>query len=152
MHYHFGHLIRVLHWCTDQTMTASLESMDLTAAQGHIMGYLSSRTEPPCPKDIEEAFHLSHPTVSGLLSRLEQKGFLVLKPDPHDRRCKRIHIQPRGQECHQTMHATILTHEARLVQGFTPEEKALFADFLQRAAANMGVSPCHPNPKEEQHP
>ena len=144
-----GHLVRVLHWCTDQAMTAALEKMELTAAQGRIMGYLSHQTEPPCPKDIEEAFHMSHPTVSGLLSRLEQKGFLELKTDPEDRRCKRVCILPKGHECLQTMHQTILTIEDRLVQDFTPEEKEQFSAFLHRAIANMGGTPCHPIPKEE---
>lgn len=149
LHTHYGHLLRILHWCTDQAMTASLEKMELTAAQGHIMGYLSNRKEPPCPRDVEEAFHLSHPTVSGILSRLEQKGFIQLRTDPNDRRCKRIFIQPKGLECHQTMHQTILGTEERLVQGFTPEEKEQFASLLQRAIANMGGGPCHPCPKEE---
>ena len=31
MQNHIGHLIRILHWCTDQTITASLEQMDLTS-------------------------------------------------------------------------------------------------------------------------
>lgn len=130
-------------------MTAALEKMDLTAAQGHIMGYLSQQQTPPCPRDIENAFHLSHPTVSGLLSRLEQKDFIQLMPDPDDRRCKRIFIRPKGHECHQTMYQTILGIEERLVQDFTPEEKAQFASFLQRAIANMGASPCHSDSKEE---
>ncbi len=151
MQIHYGHLIRILHWCTDQAMTAALEKMELTAAQGHIMGFLSRQPQPPCPRDVEEEFHLSHPTVSGILSRLEQKGFIQLQTDPNDRRCKRIYIQPKGQECHLTMHQTIQTNESRLVQGFTPEEKELFADFLQRAIANMGGGPCHPIPKEEPH-
>ena len=73
---HLGHLIRILHWCTDQTMTNALETMELTASQGRIMGYISHCKEPPCPKDVEEAFQMSHPTVSGILSRMEQKGFL----------------------------------------------------------------------------
>lgn len=146
---HYGHLIRILHWCTDQAMTSALEKMELTASQGHIMGFLTMQEEPPCPRDIEEAFHLSHPTVSGLLSRMEQKGFIQLKTDPRDRRCKRIYIQPKGLECHQTMHHTIQNTENRLVQGFTPEEKEQFVDFLQRAIANMGGGPCHPNHKEE---
>ena len=149
---HFGHMIRILHWCTDQTMTAALEAMDLTAAQGHIMGYLSHQTSAPCPRDIEMEFHMSHPTVSGLLSRLEQKGFIQLRTDPDDRRCKRIYVQPRGTACHQTMQQTIQDMEARLIQNFTPEEQAQFADFLQRAAANMGVAPCHSTPKEESKP
>jgi len=146
---HYGHLIRILHWCTDQSMTAALEKMELTAAQGHIMGFLSHQSSPPCPRDIENAFHLSHPTVSGILSRLEQKGFIQLQTDPNDRRCKRIYIQPKGLKCHQTMHQTIQCNESRLVQGFTQEEKERFADFLQRAITNMGGGPCDLNPKEE---
>ncbi len=149
LHTYYGHLIRILHWCTDQSMTSALEKMDLTASQGHVMGYLSRCSDPPCPKDLEETFHLSHPTVSGLLSRLEQKGFLELRPDPHDRRCKRIHVCPKGRECQQTMHQTILSNNARLVQGFTPEEKEQFACLLQRAITNMGGGPCQNNPKEE---
>ena len=149
---HYGHLIRILHWCTDQSMTAALEEMDLTAAQGHIMGYLSHQKEPPCPRDIETAFHMSHPTVSGLLSRLEQKGFIRLQADPHDRRCKRIYIQPKGLECHQTMYQTILHNEERLVQNFTQEEKEQFSSLLQKAILNMGGTPCYPNPKEESQP
>ena len=139
-------MIRILHWCTDQSMTSALEKMDLTASQGHIMGYLAHRKDPPCPRDIEEEFHLSHPTVSGLLSRLEKKGFLELRPDETDRRCKRVHLLPKGRECLDTMHQTILNNENRLVQDFTPEEKELFSDLLIRAIANMGGGPPHPHP------
>ena len=143
---HYGHDARILHWCIDQTMTNALAQMDLTAAQGHIMGYLAHRQTPPCPRDLEEAFHLSHPTVSGLLARLEKKGFISLQPDEQDRRCKRIHILPKGRQCHQHMHETIMGIENKIVQDFTPEEKALFSRFLNRAIENLGGSPCH---KEE---
>jgi hypothetical protein len=76
---HFGHQTRILHWCTDQSITRALEEMDLTSSQGHIMGFLAHQKTAPCPKDVEEAFHLSHPTVSGLLARLEKiPGFTTL--------------------------------------------------------------------------
>ena len=146
---YYGHLVRILHWCTDQAITNALESMDLTAAQGRIMGYLAHCQQPPCPKDLEEIFHLSHPTVSGLLSRLEQKGFLELRPDPVDRRCKRIHILPKGEECNETMQNAIRSNEDRLVRGFTPEEQAQFLTLLHRAIENMGGGPCHSKSKEE---
>lgn len=148
MENHFGHLARILHWCTDQAMTNALTGMELTAAQGHVMGYLAHRKDPPCPRDVEEVFHLSHPTVSGLLSRLEQKGFIALRPDEKDRRCKRIHILPKGEECLELMHNTIADNEERMVRGFTQEERERFAEYLRRAISNMGASPHHP-PKEE---
>lgn len=146
---HYGHYARILHWCTDQVMTEALSQMDLTAAQGHIMGYLARRKVPPCSRDIEEAFQLSHPTVSGLLARLEKKGFIELRPDPSDRRCKRIWILPKGQQCHEMLRQTIDKTEAQMVQNFTEDEKALFADLLNRAIVNMGGGPSHHTPKEE---
>lgn len=149
---HYGHLTRILHVCTDQAMTNALAAMDLTAAQGHIMGFLAHRKDPPCPRDIEEAFHLSHPTVSGLLSRLEKKDFIALRTDETDRRCKRIYVLPKGRECQETMHRSILATEERLVQGFTEEEKEQFARLLLQAIDNMGGNPCKSKPIHKEEP
>ena len=138
MHVHYGHLVRILHWCCDQTMTEALNKMDLTASQGRLMAFLAHRGEQPTyAKDVEAEFHLSHPTVSGLLSRLEQKDFLELKTDPNDRRSKRIVISEKGMASHERMHSVIMDNESRIVQGFTPEEKEQFALFLQRAIDNV---------------
>lgn len=145
----YGHYIRVLHCATDQAMTAALAGMELTAAQGHIMGFVAHQETPPCARDIEQAFQLSHPTVSGLLARLEKKGFLEFREDPDDRRFKRIYVLPKGQELEETMHRTIRESEEKLVQGFTDEEKEIFADLLLRAIRNMGESPCRRKYKEE---
>ena len=142
----YGHRFRMLHWCTDQIMTDALAKMDLTASQGRIMGYLARQGEPPCAKDIEEHFHLSHPSVSGTLSRLEKKGFIAFLPDEVDRRCKRIHILPKGMECHERMEQVIIGIEQQIVSGFSDEERAQFSSLLDRATYNMGCCPCH---KEE---
>ena len=149
MNTHYGHLLRILHWCTDQSITNALEQMELTAAQGHIMGFLARSKTPPCPRDIEEEFHLSHPTVSGLLARLEKKGFIEFFPDDNDRRCKRIRLQSKGQQCLEIMHHTIAENEHVMVQGFTEEEQELFFSFLNRAIHNMGGNPCCRKSKEE---
>lgn len=149
---HFGYMARVLHGCASQAMNEALSSMDLTSAQGHLMGFLAHSDQPPCARDLEEAFHLSHPTVSGLLSRLERKEFLEFRPDPGDRRCKRIYILPKGRECLEVMEATIRNNEKRLLRGFSPEEQKQFADYLTRAIQNFGTDPegcCHREVKQE---
>ena len=145
---HFGHYIRMLHWSTDQAVTNKLASMELTAAQGPIMGFIAHRKTAPCARDIEEEFHLSHPTVSGLLARLEKKGFIELRTDEYDRRCKRIYILPKGEQCNEMMHAAIHENEERMVQGFTEEEKELFIRFLERALQNMGGICKHKHEEE----
>ena len=141
---HYGPLLRFLHSSVDREINAALEKMELTSAQGHILSYTRHQKTPPCPKDIEEAFHLSHPTVSGLLSRLEKKGFIELKTDENDRRSKRIFILPKGEECTNALHQTILATEEKLVAGFTEEEKHQFRSLLERTVTNMGAWPCEP--------
>ena len=149
---HYGHYTRILHWCTDQRITAALAEMDLTASQGPILGFIAHRKIAPCARDIEEVFRLSHPTVSGLLSRLEKKGFIEFFPDETDRRCKRIRLLPKGMECIAIMHQTIEQIETRMVQDFTDEEKELFFQLLNRAIANMGGDPHKCKHKEEPNP
>lgn len=136
--YHYGHMFRLLHCAISQSVTQALGEMELTSAQGRIMGYLARRRDPPCAKDIEDEFHLSHPTVWGLLSRLEKKNFIEFRPDERDGRCKRILISPRGWDCHEKIYHVILENEERVVQGFTQEEREQFYALLDRAVCNMG--------------
>ena len=74
---------------------------------------------------------------------------MELRPDPEDRRCKRIYVLEKGWQCHELMHQTIQNNEKRIVEGFTEEEQELFGQLLQRAITNMGGSPCHRNHKED---
>ena len=119
MLHHYGKRVRILHWCIDQIMSNALAQMDLTASQSRVMGYLAYRKEPPCARDVEEEFQLTHPTVSGILSRLER------------------------------MHQVILSNEEQIVRGFTEEEKLQFASLLERAILNMGGSPCQKHKEED---
>lgn len=146
---HFGFLVRILHWCSSSAMDNAMEKLELTGSQGRILAYLAHAKTPPCPRDLEAEFHLTHPTVSGLLSRLEQKGFVELRTDPEDRRVKRIYVLEKGRQCHEVMHNTILENEQRMVADFTPEEQEVFSDFLQRAIRNMGGDPTPRRFKEE---
>ena len=141
----------MLHCCTDQAITNALAEMDLTAAQGHIMGFLAHSPGAPCPKDLEEAFHLSHPTVSGLLNRLEKKEFISIRPDGQDKRCKRIYILPKGEACNQKMQGVIQAIEHQMIQDFTQQEQETFTRLLDRAISNMGGAP-RPANKEEDNP
>ena len=130
-------------------MNEALSQMDLTSSPGRIMGYLARHPQAPCCRDLEEHFHLSHPSVSGTLTRLEKKGFIACRPDPEDHRCKRIYLLPKGEQCHRQIISAIDRIEAQVTAGFTPEERAQFSDFLDRAIINLGGSVCMPPLEEE---
>lgn len=143
MKQHFGHRFRILHWCADQMTTDALAQMELTSSQGRIMGFIARSPVPPCARDIEDFFGLTHPTVSGTLARMEKKGFIEVRPDEHDHRCKRLYILPKGRECHSRMVQNIEQIEQRIVKDFTQEEQERFSEFLNRAIHNLGGDQCH---------
>jgi DNA-binding MarR family transcriptional regulator len=130
-------------------LSKALAELELTGSQGRIIGYIARAKTAPCARDIEEYFGLTHPTVSGILSRLEKKEFLEFRPDALDRRCKRIYLLPKGEECHAAIVGSIREMEQQLVADFSPQEQADFSALLDRAIRNMGGSPCCHRSKEE---
>lgn len=135
--HHLGHSFKKLHFQLELTMNRKLQELDLTNAQGHVIGHLTHTKEPPCARDLETAFGLSHPTVSGLLSRMEAKGFIQVRADEKDRRVKRIYLLDKGMACSKEIGMRIEESEQQMARGFTPEELALFQSFLRRAIQNL---------------
>ena len=118
-------------------MNRKLQELELTSAQGHAIGFLRRSKEPPCARDMETAYGLSHATVSGILSRLESKGFIEQTPDPHDRRVKRICLLEKGTACSESIRRHIEESEGIMAQGFSPEELEQFRAYLSRAISNL---------------
>ena len=118
-------------------MNRKLQELDLTNAQGHAICFLTHADEPPCARDIESTFGLSHATVSGILSRMESKGFIEVCPDPLDRRVKRLHLLDRGTDCSVSIAHHVEETERIMTEGFTAEELALFRSYLGRAISNL---------------
>ncbi len=118
-------------------MNRALAQWDLTAAQAHIMCYLVHQQEPPCARDLEGFFRLTHPTISGLLRRMEAKGFLEQRSDLQDRRIKRIYPLEKSLACQQSIDACIQETEEQLLRGFSPEEQKMLLNLLKRAAQNI---------------
>jgi DNA-binding MarR family transcriptional regulator len=118
-------------------MNQQLQALDLTASQGKIIGYLTHAKEPPCARDLEEFFRLSHPTVSGLLSRMEAKGFVEIRPDERDKRIKRIYLLEKGCACSRQIAQSIQENDDRMFRGFSEEEAEQFLRLLRRAIDNM---------------
>lgn len=145
-----AHFFKTLELRLQSRMNRQLQDLDLTPAQGHIIGFLAHSPDPPCARDLEQFFSLSHPTVSGLLSRMEAKGFVAVEPDPIDRRVKRIYLLEKGMACSRQIEATVRNNESTIVYGFTEEEKERFEDFLLRAIRNLSDdSPASEFTREE---
>ena len=147
---HLGHHFKKLHFLMEQNMNRQLQELDLTSAQGHFIGFLTHAPEPPCARDLEASFGLSHATVSGVLSRMESKGFIEVRPDPRDRRVKRIYLLEKGVACSKGIRDRIDRSEQQIARDFSPEELALFYSFLSRAEHNLSEFAQESDPIREE--
>ena len=135
---HLGHRMRVLSQALCQSMDRTLTELDLTAIQSFILRYMETCEETVVyPKDIEKRFHLTHPTVSGILQRMEDKGFIRMQTDPDDHRCKRVERTEKAVRCQQAICQRICMTEQAMTAGMSEEEVTVFIGLHDRAIENM---------------
>ena len=150
---HLGHRVRILSQAIRQEIDRKLTDLDLTGQQSFIIRYLSEQQDQVVyPKDIERRFNLTHPTVSGILQRLEAKGFLTCEPDPDDRRYKRITLTEKADECQKEICQHIQSMEKQMTNGMSETDVASLIRLLDLAAQNLNVSMQYEPTKEESKP
>ena len=111
---------------------------DLSAMQGHVIGYLSyCRDRDIFQRDIEETFNITRSSVTGIVKLMEEKGYLTRQSVSGDARLKKLTLTPKGLEHHQRALTAIDQVEAAALQGFTPEEIELFHAFCTRIRINL---------------
>ena len=133
-----GPRLRYLNNRITQYMDQQFLALDLTSTQSFILHHLSlHENEAMYPKDIEKRFHLTHPTVSGVLQRLEAKNFIVIEPDRADRRCKRIRLTDRARRCDEAVWHAFETLERLMCSGMSEEEQQTLLRLLDLASANL---------------
>ena len=147
-----GFKIKTISKLLAQNMTNSITSLDLTSSQAIVLGYLcyrAHRQETVYPRDIERHFAFTHPTVSGLLQRLEAKGYLRFEPSPEDRRCKQILVTKRALEANQQVLDHLAASEQRLVSDMSRVEIAQLHGFLDRMIQNLSASNGAPHAADQ---
>lgn len=77
-----------------QQLDELLREKELTGVQFGVLGQLGRLEHSGCveisQRDLENASHVTHPTMTEILKRLEKKDFIRCRPSESDRRCKLI--------------------------------------------------------------
>ena len=136
-----GPRIKRISNALDRKRTLDMEDVELTSSQGFVLGYLTRHSaEPVTPGDLGRHFNLSHPTVTGILQRLEAKGFLRYVEDSGDRRKKRICVTEKALDVHQQVLQRFQETEALITQGMTQREIQDLLALLDRIINNVGAA------------
>ena len=95
-----------------------LQQYDLTASQFDVLFWSFRRQDrdklETMQKDIERYFRISNPSVSGIISRLEQKGYVVRTRSEQDRRIWYIRPTEKARGIQKSLWEAHLETEDRL--------------------------------------
>ena len=133
-----GYYIKRISDFIEADANRELEQFDITFSQARILSYLLGRKEKQTiQKDIEDFFELKHPTVIGILQRMEQKGFIVSEIDPKDRRQRIIKTTKQADYLEKEIDSHSAELEKYMVAGMTPEEVLSLKQLLYKVYRNI---------------
>ena len=93
-----GFCIKQIHDRLEKQANNAMWSSDLTMMQVSVLLALQESGEKQMSmKELEKSFGIAQSTVAGIVSRLEQKGFVEALGDAADKRVKRVHITAEGK-------------------------------------------------------
>lgn len=87
--------------------------------------------------ELARRTHLSTPTVSITVKRLESLGYVRRVPDEADMRALRVHLTERGHELVETSRRASIAADNILMEGFTAEESETLLALLNRMRKNI---------------
>ena len=131
-------ITRWIYVQTDQEFNNLLRGIGITSSQCAVLDYLlGSSKEFVNQKDIEKALSLKNPTVTGILKRLDEKGFILAVPSNQDKRCKNIYPTEKAYDIQKKMDNYRKKIDRRLTIGMSKKEIAALEKMLDRVLYNI---------------
>lgn len=114
------------------------EGDEVSMMHGRILGLLyHNRERDVYQRDIEDAFHISRSSVTGIVKRMEEKGYILRRSVEGDARLKKLTLTPLGEALHHQCIRILNETETQAVQGLTQEELETFCTLAKRICDNL---------------
>jgi MarR family transcriptional regulator, organic hydroperoxide resistance regulator len=94
-------------------------------------------TDGRTPSELAEALHVQPATVTNMLNRMTEAGFVTRRPDPDDRRASRVYLADAGRAVQDEVLAAMRKLDAEALAGFSDDERAALREFLLRLRDNL---------------
>ncbi len=110
--------------------------LKVTRSQAWALAYLSRR-DGLTQSDLADDMDLGKVTLSGLIDRLEDVGMVERRPDPSDRRIKRIFITKEGRRVIKEMRVITLENNRQMLEDISLEEVIQTVEVLKKLNRNL---------------
>lgn len=133
-------LIRRLDNALVKKRNQILVEYNLTAAQADVIAFvLKNRDKAEINLlDVQRHLMVSHPTVVGIVSRLEEKGLLTQEQSERDARFVRLAPTIACCALEDILKRAAADSEARILRSMTRSERAEFVRLLELALKDSG--------------
>lgn len=139
-----GLIFKKIYNNIDTKRNELLKDMDLTATQADILVYLFfCSKEKINQRDIENKFNIKNPTVTGILKRMEEKGFIECIIDDEDKRFKKILLTRKSIKFRDRLDSHKEEIENILTQNMSKEEVKILKTLLNKMVDNILNYQCH---------
>ena len=110
----------------------------MTSSQCAVLDYLfHTNKEEVSQRDVERNLNLKNPTVTGILKRLDEKGYILCVPNEEDKRKKNIYLTEKAYDIQRRMEADRKKLDKRLTMGMTKKEVAAVTRALEKMLYNI---------------
>lgn len=135
----FLRLFRLLHSTLREQVDRNIKALELTTSQLDVLICIAEHSGGPVnQRRIEEELRLTNPTVTGILKRLEKKGFITRTVGARDRRYREVRLTGRCAKLAERLQPGGQAMLLRAFRGFTPEEFDSLNRMLERLLENCG--------------
>ncbi|MBR1707451.1 MAG: MarR family transcriptional regulator [Clostridia bacterium] len=135
---HCGMLIKKINDALSKDANNRLKNENLTTTQIGMLMILSEKGDGSLSmKELEKELHVAQPTVVGIVSRLEQKGYVCSFGDPNDKRIKIVQITENGRKQCENAYSVMEDTERMLMSGMTSDERKQLIRLLNKVYFNL---------------
>ena len=133
-----GFLFKQINLMIKKEIDKNLIKYDLTTSQSRVLFFIYFRGDDKTSmKDIEEHMKVTHPTVIGIVKRLEEKGFVATASDPEDRRVQLVIITQKTTKMIKKLDQGKRRMDEKLLKGFTEQEAKELRRMLSMIEDNL---------------
>ncbi len=137
MESHIGYLIKSISDRIKVHADKDLKDHNLTLSQSRVVMFLSKHGGQATQKEIEVFMDVSHPTVVGLVSRMEENGFVTSRMDDEDRRNKIVTLTAHALTTGANMDKVIGDMESKMLSSLSDKQIEELTEMLETVYHNV---------------
>ncbi|MBP1736777.1 MAG: hypothetical protein H6Q60_658 [Oscillospiraceae bacterium] len=130
--------VKILNTAIERCLNRELAVFNLTYTQAAIIGFLAQHQDQKVfQRDIEQALGLTHPTVSSIVSRLEEKNLIAFVYLKEDRRFKQLSMTPNSVILHRELQNKIDQITGIVFGGISENQQEALSSMFTKMIQNL---------------